>query len=156
MPNKSKLSIREKKFIELLPDYGVICQAGIAAGFTESYSRDRLPSLCRHKSVLRRAIAKKEAEIKKNHIADAEERQRFWTQVMGKKEQKMGDRLHASELLGKSQCDFKEINLNLNADIPKDPEKLLEWHKSEIKRLEASKNIDNNYQKALPAIAKRY
>jgi hypothetical protein len=42
-------------------------------------------------------------------VATREERQAFWTSVMrGEEGAEMSERLKASELLGKSQLDFKE------------------------------------------------
>lgn len=41
-------------------------------------------------------------------IATREDRQRFWTLVMNNKAESMKYRLRASEILGKSQCDFVE------------------------------------------------
>jgi phage terminase small subunit len=46
-------------------------------------------------------------------IATREERQRFWSDVMrGAEEAEMKDRLKASELLGKTQLDFKEVHVH--------------------------------------------
>ena len=41
-------------------------------------------------------------------IADRKTRQRFWTQVMNDADISMKDRLKASELLARSECDFIE------------------------------------------------
>lgn len=54
------------------------------------------------------AIQARDAEIKSNRIATREERQAFWTDTMRKEEFDLKDRIRASELLGKSQCDFIE------------------------------------------------
>ena len=53
---------------------------------------------------------KRDEEIKP-HVMSRIERQEFWTNVIRGKEEdniKMSDRLKASELLGKSECDFIE------------------------------------------------
>ena len=53
-------------------------------------------------------------------IADRESRQKFWTDVMKDSNEAMKDRLKASELLGKSECDFierQEIKGNIQATV---------------------------------------
>jgi phage terminase small subunit len=47
-------------------------------------------------------------EIKDDSIADAKERQQFWTTTLRDRELDMRDRLKASELLGKAHADFVE------------------------------------------------
>ena len=44
-------------------------------------------------------------------IADRVQRKEFWTDVMNSEEADMKDRLKASELLGKSECDFSETRV---------------------------------------------
>lgn len=54
------------------------------------------------------------AETKDESIADARERQQFWTATLRDSELEMKDRLKASELLGKAHADFierSEINI---------------------------------------------
>lgn len=52
------------------------------------------------------------AETKAEHIADRAERKQFWTNTM-KTAPNMTDRLRASELLGKSECDFITVNYDM-------------------------------------------
>lgn len=47
-----------------------------------------------------------ELRDKRDNIADLAERQRLWTEMMRTHELSPGDRLKASELLGKSEGDF--------------------------------------------------
>lgn len=58
------------------------------------------------------------AEVKDESIADAKERQRFWTSTLRDAELEMKDRLKASELLGRAHADFVERNeVTLKGDI---------------------------------------
>ncbi|MCK5017134.1 MAG: terminase small subunit [Candidatus Peribacteraceae bacterium] len=62
----------------------------------------------------------------------------------------------AAELLGKQQGMFKDINVNLNADIPTDPVAYRQWLRDELSRLEAGDKVAKAYDKAVPALARRY
>ncbi|KKL23492.1 hypothetical protein LCGC14_2424850 [marine sediment metagenome] len=66
---------------------------------------------------VRQAIAAIEAGIKAEHVADREERKLFWSKTM-KTAPNMCDRLRASELLGKSECDFIDVGLTGVAEVP--------------------------------------
>ena len=156
MPRVTGLSMREKRFVELLPSYKTICAAGIAAGFSESYAKDRLPALTSSKVVLKQAIAAKEVEINKQTIATRAIRQSFWSTMMDNSEANNGDKLRASELLGRSECDFIEKTININADIPTDPAKYKLWLRHELERLNDGKKVIDSYAKSQPAIAERY
>lgn len=57
---------------------------------------------------IREEIADLDTEILKGHIATRKERQVFWTNVIMDEDEKMSDRLKASELLGRSEVDFVE------------------------------------------------
>ena len=61
------------------------------------------------------------------------------------------------ELQGKYLAMFtdKSVNMNANMDIPADPVEYKSWLKSELKRLEESDKVIENYAKITPAIAKR-
>ena len=71
------------------------------------------------KRSIKQAIDKELALIKAESIATRQMRQQFWTETMQFAPQ-MGDRLRASELLGKSEADFTDnikqtgSGLNLN------------------------------------------
>jgi hypothetical protein len=67
-----------------------------------------------------------------------------------------GDRIRSMELLGKHKAMFKEIAINLNADIPSDPALRLTWCKEEIDRIEANAGILTAYATTETAIAKRF
>lgn len=57
---------------------------------------------------VRAAIEARRAPAAEARIASREDRQAFWTKVMRDVDEKMQDRLKASELLGKSEADFTE------------------------------------------------
>ena len=89
-------------------------------------------------------------------IANRTERQEFWTKMMTKEEANNADKLRASELLGKSECDFIEKTVNLNADIPTDPELYKSWLEKELARVRGSAEVIDSYAKSSAAIAERH
>ena len=60
------------------------------------------------KPQIKEAIAEREKISSESRIADRQERQSFWTQVMRDPDEDMRNRLKAAELLGRSECDFVE------------------------------------------------
>lgn len=62
----------------------------------------------------------------------------------------------ALELLGKYKGMFKEISLNLNTDIPTEPQAYKDWLQKELDRLGDSDKILDDYSKSEAAIAERY
>ncbi len=71
------------------------------------------------------------AGIKEKTVANRAQRQQFWTDVM-QASPHMGDRLRASELLGKSEADFTENIINKS---DQQPEPLTEQELRELKRM---------------------
>lgn len=64
MPKIKGLSSREQILVEILPLHDwKVWQAGVAAGFSESYSRRRLPGLVLTKVPLYQAIRKRKSEL---------------------------------------------------------------------------------------------
>ncbi|MCD6150032.1 terminase small subunit [bacterium] len=57
---------------------------------------------------IKKELAGINSKVLRGHVATRRERQVFWTKTMMDKEEKMSDRLRASELLGKSELDFGE------------------------------------------------
>jgi len=67
--------------------------------------------------------------IEEEAIADAKERQRFWTEVMRDQGADMKHRLKASELLAKAQGDFVERREISGPDGKPIPARVvIEWH----------------------------
>lgn len=65
------------------------------------------------------AIARIDDVTKSESIATRKIRQQFWTNMMTNDKANNGDKLRASELLAKSECDFIDVHTDLS-DKPKD------------------------------------
>ena len=64
MPKINGLTNRQRLMVDLLPEYQwKINLAGRAAGFSKSYSNDRLPAVARNNIVLSRAIEAKRLDL---------------------------------------------------------------------------------------------
>jgi phage terminase small subunit len=102
-----KLTIKQRKFVEAYSGNGT--EAARIAGYTGD---DNTLGVTAHELLRNPKIAQliKEREDKavRKLIATREERQIFWTEVFRKEQVEMRDRLRASELLGKSEADFKD------------------------------------------------
>ena len=107
MPKKDpgQLTSRQQAFIDNYQ--GDAVAAVRASGYT---GNDRSIATTASRLLKNAEIVKKikERDVKrlKPLIASREERQQFWTSVANDKNVKMSDRLKASELLAKSNCDF--------------------------------------------------
>lgn len=110
------LTPKQQAFVDAYAGNGV--EAARAAGYTgdDATLATSASRLLRHAEVsaaiARRNVvveqARQEAVAQAGRIATRAERQAFWTQVMLDTEEDMASRLKASELLGKSEADFKE------------------------------------------------
>ena len=97
---------KQQRFIDCYG--GDIKEAAEKAGLSYDYAR-RLVT----KSHIIEAIRNREqTESRPKDIADRQERQAFWTEIERDKSQSTGDRLRASELLGKSEIDFVEKRID--------------------------------------------
>ncbi len=112
---QTMLTTKQKRFIEAYT--GNASAAAIAAGYSEKTSYSAGQRLLKNVDI-QEAIRCREEERRTELIADREARQQFWTSVMSDPEQKMQDRLKASELLGRSECDFSDrVNIDGSIDI---------------------------------------
>ena len=94
---------KQAKFIsEYTKDFNAT-QAAIRAGYSPKTAYSIGQRLLKNVEV--QAVMK---EHRKKFIADRETRQKFWTDTMLDKNEDMKNRLRASELLAKSECDFIE------------------------------------------------
>ena len=94
---------KQAKFIsEYTKDFNAT-QAAIRAGYSPKTAYSIGQRLLKNVEV--QAAMK---EHRKKFIADRETRQKFWTDTMQDKDEDMKNRLRASELLAKSECDFIE------------------------------------------------
>ena len=100
---KRNRTARQARFIDSYS--GNIKEAAALAGLSYDYAR-RLVT----KSHIRDAIRNREhTEVRRRRIATRQQRQQFWTKTMNDDSLNMGDRLRASELLGKSEADFVDV-----------------------------------------------
>ena len=94
---------KQAKFIsEYTKDFNAT-QVAIRAGYSPKTAYSIGQRLLKNVEV--QAVMK---EHRKKFIADRETRQKFWTDTMLDKNEDMKNRLRASELLAKSECDFIE------------------------------------------------
>lgn len=99
----SKLTPKQKAFVELYS--GNATEAAAKAGYSAKTAYSQGERLLRNVEV-RKAIAGREQKESRKRIASRQQRQEFWTDIMGNDDAEMKDRLRASELLGKSEGDF--------------------------------------------------
>jgi len=96
-------TVRQKRFIDFFD--GNATQAARAAGYKHPR---RMGSENLSKPDILAAITARETEKNAERILTRQQRQEFWSQVTRDENIELKDRLRASELLGKSQCDFSE------------------------------------------------
>jgi len=105
----AKLTEKQRKFVEAFmgPAKGNATEAARIAGYSGSDAtlRNAGSRLLTNANI---SEAIKERQESDPLVADREERQRFWSEVMRNDQADMKDRLKASEILGKSQADFTE------------------------------------------------
>ena len=117
-PLIKKLTPKQQRFVDVYD--GDIKIAAKKAGITHSYAK-QLMSYPKHSHV---QATIKDRECTKSHsrIKTREQRQEWWSDVMGETGEKMGDRLKASELLGRSNADFTD-----KQEHSTDPNRPLKW-----------------------------
>lgn len=109
---RAKLTPRQQKFVEFYAQSGNATDAARRAGYAERYVRENAPKILQ-KTAVKDALAELTQKVSDERIADAAERQRFWTGIMRGEdvyekavEIDLKDRLKAAELLGKAHQDF--------------------------------------------------
>ena len=96
------LTVRQQRFVDCFD--GDIKAAAQKAGLSYEYCRRLVTK--RH---IQEAIkTRQDTEIRAADIADRQERQCFWSQVMRDPGEDIKARLRASELLGRSEADFTD------------------------------------------------
>ena len=100
------LTTRQKRFIEVFN--GNVVESARLAGYSEQYALKQAHITLGRNRIIQQAIQERERNRQEPLIATREERQRFWTGVMNDESAEMQHRLKASELLGKSECDFSD------------------------------------------------
>lgn len=99
------ITTKQRRFIEAYT--GNATKAAIAAGYSEKTAYSIGQELLTKPEIMER-IQEREAQRLSECIASRVERQEFWTSTMRNGEEKIADRLKASELLAKSNGDFLE------------------------------------------------
>ena len=105
MSKSDRLSVKQQRFIDFYD--GNATQSAIKAGYSSKTAYSQGQRLLKKVEILN-AIQIREKMTTAEAIWNREKRQAFWTQVVRDTNQKMRDRLKASELLGKSEGDFIE------------------------------------------------
>ena len=98
-------TLKQRKFIETY--CGNATEAAIAAGYSSKTARSQGQRLLTNVDILKAVKEREKADLALK-VANRQERQEFWTSAMKDTELPMRDRLKASELLGRSEADFKE------------------------------------------------
>ena len=96
---------KQRRFVELYN--GNATEAAIAAGYSRKTARAIGQRILTNVDISEAIKAREDKELR-HFIANREERQRLWTEIMNDPEMKTSDRLRASELLGRSEGDFIE------------------------------------------------
>ena len=91
-------------------------QAAIRAGYSTAGAKVRGSELLTLRNVTQE-ISRIQAGYREKHVKDRQQRKEFWSQTMDTAPN-MCDRLRASELLGKSECDFIDVGLTAIAEVP--------------------------------------
>ena len=122
MDNDKPLNYRQSLFVEYYttdPDTQGNCEASmLKAGYKAGYARKWAGKYIRAIRGIQEAIDEKTQEIREKSIANRTQRQAFWTREMNNPDNKLTDRLRASELLGKSQADFIDRYKDETTDQP--------------------------------------
>ena len=99
------LNAMRQAFVEAF--CGNATEAALKAGYSPKTAYSQGQRLLKNDEV-KAAIAARQAPNSAARIADRQERQSFWTQIMRDPDEDMRNRLKAAELLGRSECDFVE------------------------------------------------
>lgn len=100
-----KLTSKQKLFCEYYVGSCNIADAAIKAGYTESYAKNKAYELLKQENIAE-YIRSLNKPGKENRMADMEEVQELWTEIMRDKENNPNIRLKASELIAKSKGAF--------------------------------------------------
>ena len=119
-----KLTVKQQRFVDAYD--GNATEAARIAGYKGSdrtLTQVGAENLAKH--YIADAIQKRLTKSAKKTIMSREDRQEFWSETIKDVEQDMSSRLRASELLGKSECDFIEKK-QIEMDLSLSQESLLE------------------------------
>jgi len=100
---KTKKTAKQQRLIDCFA--GDIKEAAERANISYGYARN----LMTKSDILAAIQNRQDTEVRRRRIATRQQRQQFWTRTMTDESVSMGDRLRASELLGKSEADFIDV-----------------------------------------------
>lgn len=106
MAGSGRLTERQRNYAKLVAGGMDKKQAAIHVGYATTHINNTLAKLKESVKLQRLIEAYNDAPVSSGDIANADDRQRFWTSVMNDPSFPPGTRLEASKLLGKSQGDF--------------------------------------------------
>ena len=108
---------KQRKFVEAYTDNATA--AALAAGYSPKTAYSQGQRLLKNVDIAEAIKAREDKELRP-FIANREERQRLWTEIMNDPEMKTSDKLRASELLGRSEGDFierREVEVSGRIDV---------------------------------------
>ena len=168
---QAKLTAKQKEAVRLYTTPGIYIdndkskqtyknqtQSAIGAGYVARWAASNLNQIFTTNTLA--AIDKKELALAKKTDITVDELVEGFKAIAfpeeGAATVNNGDKLRSMELLGKYKAMFKEVAININADIPSDPALRLAWCKDEISRIESHQGIIQAYDDTDIAIAKRF
>lgn len=172
MPHdKTKLTARKKETVRLYTTPGIYIDndktkqtyknktlSAIGAGYVAKWANDNLHQIFTENTLA--AIEQKEKRLAIRADITVDELVKGFKDMAfppeGAATVNNGDKIRSMELLGKYKAMFKEVAININAEIPSDPLLRLQWCKDEIARIESHKGIINAYADTNTAIATRF
>ena len=110
--SENKLTHKQSLFVKYYS--GNATEAALKAGYKEKRAY-AIGSENLKKPEIVKAIQERQDTEERPQIANRQDRQKFWSEVMSSAEVDMKDRLKASELLGKSDGDFLD-RIKLSGD----------------------------------------
>ena len=110
-----ELTAKQKAFAEAYDGNGT--EAALKAGYSPKTAAFQASRLLKNVKV-QAIIKSREKTESRVRIATRQDRQEFWSSVMNGDDNEMKDRLKASELLGRSECDFTEkVDAKIDGDL---------------------------------------
>lgn len=110
------INARQKAFCEYYVASGNATESARKAGYSESYAMNRIHELMKNVGICG-YIEELNKKIKDKRIADITEVKEFWTEILRDKEQRIQDRLKASEYIAKTNGAFLE-KLEVKGNVP--------------------------------------
>lgn len=115
-----KLNARQKAFCEFYVASGNATESAVKAGYSKRTARSIGQRLLTNVDI-QSYIEELNKKVKDNRIADIKEVKEFWTEVLRNKNQKIQDRLKASEYIAKTNgafLDKVEVKGEIKTDNP--------------------------------------